>query len=214
MMPTEGLPKYPYPPETNDPDVPADILSLAERLVRMNGAGIGYSATTAARNAKVTAEDVYLGYFDWDAEAQALFRWTSHGWERCFIEGAAVPFTPTWVNFTVGNGTVTATYWIENGWLHVKVAVTAGSTSQITGPNPRPNYPIPIDASRVNNSSIGKLGYFTSAGFVTGEVWYLYGNINVFYQDTAALLQTLNSTAPKPLATTEMLAWDFRAPLA
>lgn len=42
-------------------------------------------------------------------------------------------YVPTWQGLTVGNGTVTASYKLTDGHLHVKIGVTWGSTSGISG---------------------------------------------------------------------------------
>ena len=47
--------------------------------------------------------------------------------------GEAVAYTPTFTNFTLGNGTVTASYVQVQKMVQVSVTITFGSTSSMTG---------------------------------------------------------------------------------
>jgi hypothetical protein len=47
--------------------------------------------------------------------------------------GESVAFTPTFTNFTLGNGTVDASYVLVNKLCFVTLKVTLGSTSSVTG---------------------------------------------------------------------------------
>ena len=47
--------------------------------------------------------------------------------------GEAVAFTPVFTNFTLGNGTATASYVLVNKLCFMTVKVTLGSTSSVTG---------------------------------------------------------------------------------
>ena len=60
-------------------------------------------------------------------------------------EGAITSYTPTWYNFTVGNGTVTAEYQRVGNLVFVYVSVTLGSTSSVTGDM---NFDLPIGSTK------------------------------------------------------------------
>ena len=47
--------------------------------------------------------------------------------------GESVAFTPTFTNFTLGDGTVTASYVLVNKLCFMTLKVTLGSTSSVTG---------------------------------------------------------------------------------
>ena len=72
---TTGLAKYPYPASTAAPDVPADILLLAQRIVLMNGAGIGYVADSTALSATITNADAFTGWSVYHAAADCTVRY-------------------------------------------------------------------------------------------------------------------------------------------
>jgi hypothetical protein len=62
-MATTGAAKYPYPNSSAIPDVPADILLLDQRLLKMNGSGIARVANSTERAALVTNGDAFDGLF-------------------------------------------------------------------------------------------------------------------------------------------------------
>ena len=102
--------------------------------------------------------------------------------------GEAVSFTPTFNDFTLGNGTATASYVLVNKLCFMTVKVTLGSTSSVTG-SPSVNLPF-TSASTVlfgSNAVISDL---------TPSVRY----VALVYQDIATrivlMIQNVASTYP------------------
>jgi hypothetical protein len=62
------------------------------------------------------------------------------------IGEAAVAFTPTWTNYTRGNGTTVAYYMRVNKLVYVYVEETLGSTSSMST---QPSMTLPIAATRI-----------------------------------------------------------------
>tara|TARA_R110000868_G_scaffold205706_3_gene454292 strand:+ start:2074 stop:2643 length:570 start_codon:yes stop_codon:yes gene_type:complete len=50
------------------------------------------------------------------------------------VLGVYQSWTPTYTNFTLGNGTVTANYCRVNNFVHAYAQIVLGSTSTVTGP--------------------------------------------------------------------------------
>lgn len=75
-------------------------------------------------------------------------------------------WTPTWTNFTVGNGTVTAKYNQVGKTVRFRVYVTLGTTSSVTGAISL-SLPVTISASYVAQSCIGVglSGLSTGSGY-------------------------------------------------
>lgn len=80
------------------------------------------------------------------------------------IGGSWTPWTPTWTNLTVGNGTVEAKYIRIGKMVHCSIRFTMGSTS-VMGPDP--TFTLPVTASsRFSAATRHNLGslYLEDAG--------------------------------------------------
>jgi hypothetical protein len=81
--------------------------------------------------------------------------------------GEAVAFTPSFTNFTLGNGTATASYVLVNKLCSLTLKVTLGSTSSVTG---LILVALPFTAAKDllfgDNASINDVGSASYVGFV------------------------------------------------
>ena len=94
------------------------------------------------------------------------------------IPGAWSSWTPSWTNFTVGNGTVTAKYVRVGRFIHFYVDVTLGSTSSM-GTNARFSLPV-TGVSRGGTATtqpIGQARYWDTSASGTYQA-------RLFYQST------------------------------
>jgi hypothetical protein len=69
------------------------------------------------------------------------------------IGEAAVLFTPTWTNYTRGNGTTVAYYMRVNKLVYVYVEETLGSTSSM---GTQPTMTLPVSATRIQAISVSR----------------------------------------------------------
>jgi hypothetical protein len=100
-MPTTGNAKYPYPNASASPDVPSDLLLLGQRLAKMNGAGIGYTANATTRAALVTDGDAFAGLQVYQADTGVVYQYTGSGWARVTRN-----MTPTSIGNTGGSASI------------------------------------------------------------------------------------------------------------
>jgi hypothetical protein len=125
--------------------------------------------------------------------------------------GAWTTFTPTWQSgFTIGNGTQSAGYCKIGKIVHVKVAVTLGSTSSVSG---APTITNPVSGATFNagyqqNSVILDAGtaYYIGIMDVNGS----YAQMNTTYTaGTYSAIQPVNSTTPMTWTTNDQFAFSY-----
>lgn len=214
-MPTTGVAKYPYPNSSALPDVPGDILLLGQRVAKMNGAGVGYSATTADRTAKVTNGDVFEGYLDYDAQTTITYKYTASAWKAW--ESDWISYTPTLTNFTIGTGGVaanTAAYQYTAGNVRMKGSAFLGTAGASVGSGV--SMTIPVNAATLPFSSLLYIGvvtiFDTSApatfnGFVRANTTSV-SSVQLMSQSAGAPANT-TSTVPMTWAAGDGIAYEF-----
>lgn len=77
---TVGPGQLPYPDGSMPPFPPGDIQQLATRVNTISGSGIGYCATTAARDALVTNGDAFTGFACYCADTGLMWQWNGSAW--------------------------------------------------------------------------------------------------------------------------------------
>jgi hypothetical protein len=85
------------------------------------------AARTAAITSPVEGQLTYL------LDVDRYESWSGSAWIQVITPGLWVSYTPTFTNFTLGNGTVSAKYARIGRTLHVSILINLGSTSSITG---------------------------------------------------------------------------------
>jgi hypothetical protein len=129
---------------------------------------------------------------------------------------AMATWSPTWANFTVGNGTVTAKYSQIGKAVFCYLKVVAGTTSAF-GTNP--TFTVPVTAASqygANNNSVG-VGYAEDAGVAGYSFGYMFNastTIMSMYGLNAAgtlvnFAASITATAPWTLGTGDFFSVNF-----
>jgi hypothetical protein len=128
--------------------------------------------------------------------------------------GAWNSWTPTWTNFTVGNGTVSASYKQIGDTVDIKMIVTLGSTSAVSGDV---DFSLPVTA--VSPSSITSIGNTLSrdvsvGNFIDGRVGTFSATNVKFYtvevSGSVLRLKALSATSPFTWATGDIMTLSAR----
>lgn len=133
-MPTTGSGKFPYPNSSAVPDVPADVLLLAQRIDKV-ASGWTVCADATARAALVTNSDAYEGMHVYQLDTKVEYIYLSSAW---------VPFHSDWItwataptNVVVGTGGAASSvqkYKYVAGRLAFNVRFVLGTTGfSVTG---------------------------------------------------------------------------------
>ena len=91
--------------------------------------------------------------------------------------GAWTSFTPTYTNFTLGNGTQTAAYRDSGDVVDISIRVQLGSTSSVTG---NPTFALPFTAHTSMQEYLASAGQFGDSG-----TDYFYAGIWIVNTTTA-----------------------------
>jgi hypothetical protein len=132
-------------------------------------------ANAAARSSAIPSP--VEGMLTWLEDVDRYESYTT-SWVELITPGAWRSFTPTFSNFTLGNGTVVARYAQIGKTVHFYVQVTLGSTSSVTGS-------IAINAPVAKNSNMGApigQAFFQDSGTAFQTAGYLQSSpgSNVF----------------------------------
>lgn len=128
--------------------------------------------------------------------------------------GEALTYTPTYGNFTLGNGTVVARYVRVQKLVYVGVKIVCGTTTAVTGTSP--SLTIPITAQDANsNRCFGTVWWFDSSaglqvyGPISGATNTQVG-FNAFSAGgTYVGISYATSTTPFILATGDVIEFAF-----
>jgi len=102
------------------------------------------------------------------------------------LGGAWITWTPTWTNFTLGNGTLVARYQKIGKTVRGVISIIYGSTSSITGSYPA--YTLPVTAATTTQFA----GIAMNAYLDNGTAWY-YGQFAVASAGTTSTLTVTNT---------------------
>lgn len=214
-MPTTGSAQYPYPNASDVPDVAGDLLLLGQRLAKMNGAGLGYTANATTRAALVTDGDVFEGLFVFQADTGVVYKYTSSAWKAW--ASPWISYTPTLTNFTIGTGGAainTAKYQYIEGQIRLKGHAILGTSGASVGGAvsftipataaalPFANVYYPGTATTFDTSgSLNNLSFIRAFGTSTTSV-----NMLVLVSGAPA---NISSTVPYTWAAGDGIAYDF-----
>ena len=189
--------------------VNTSLFSAGDTLILQNiGSG---TATVLAGTATVST----VGSLDLTQNGQGTLYFTSAGVSIFYPTAIGwQSYTPTFTNFTLGNGTLIAKYIQIGKFVSVKFELTLGSTSSM-GTGPQVSLPVTSSssitslASSIGFSLCGDTGTASYYGAVTfGTTTTVY----VWFFDIASskvLRGTISSTAPFTWVSTDTFAAQF-----
>ena len=127
--------------------------------------------------------------------------------------GEWVSYTPTFTGFTLGNGTLSASYSRIGDNVFVRAAIGLGSTSSVTGAMTISN---PVTNSSADYTFIGTAALWafgTSGQLIMGTIWETAtGSSTIFAQNSSATylgVTDLSATAPFTWATGNFMRFQF-----
>lgn len=209
-----------------DPTVPANALVLGRILVpaastAVTNANITQLATRAASlgatmvctsTTRPTGVSLYDGLEIWETDTHRLLRYDGTGF-ICMAE----PFqslSPTFTNFTLGNGIVVCRYHRSDGYCEMTGRVTLGTTSSVTGGPIGVNVPTGTDL--VDIDSIIASRYYGSPGgssFFLQTIAATTTRLDIYAENAAGAntsLQATNATVPGTWAATNVFRFGGR----
>lgn len=154
-MPTTGSGKFPYPNSSAIPDVPADVLLLAQRIATI-ASGFTLCADATARAALVTNSDAYEGLHVYQIDTKVEYLYTSSAWKAWnsdWITYTATLSSTGGGSFTVGTGgsaSQVTQYRYVNGKVEVKWKFVLGSSGAAVPTEP--NFTLPVTAAALAHS--------------------------------------------------------------
>jgi hypothetical protein len=123
--------------------------------------------------------------------------------------GAYTTFTPSWVNFTVGNGTNTGRYIRIGNFIHLTARIVLGTTSSMTG-NPL-RLTLPVNANTTSNNPPAGSIFIADTGTAAYQGFGIIGgadNLLCYVSNSAStylLPSAITSTAPMTWGNTDEL---------
>ena len=139
---------------------------------------------------------------------------TGMKWAAASAGGTYTAYTPTFTNFTIGNGTINYARYTQIGkFVQAYGKVTLGSTSSM-GTNPNMTLPVTANANTtggwvLGSLTIGDTGTATYEGYVkassTTVAQMVVGNVSGTYTTNTAIQATL----PMTWASTDTFLWSF-----
>lgn len=129
------------------PAAPARSLTLARVVVPQSGGGAAsvvwlapemhqgarWYASEAARDVALPAPPAGIVAVIGTGSAMTVTVWDGTAWRTVYGNAGWQPYTPTWSNLTVGNGTVTAWYVRIGNTVHYRVRLVWGSGTTASG---------------------------------------------------------------------------------
>jgi hypothetical protein len=129
--------------------------------------------------------------------------------------GEATTWTPTYTNFSLGNGTVTARYVRANKLIFAYFVITCGTTSAFTGTQMQISLPITANTSSTLSILGGANIYDASSGAqYLGVIQYVGSATSVAVQlfgtaSTYGSIAYTNATTPITLATGDLIVGNL-----
>ena len=110
------------------------------------------------------------------------------------VIGTYTAYTPTYIGFTLGNGTVTSAFCRVNDFVHYYAEVTLGSTSSVTGPV-FVSVPVNVNAEMLASGSDASAYIYGTASYTDQGTLVNYGWITSNSATTMRLMvQTTTAT--------------------
>jgi hypothetical protein len=219
-MPDTGSGQWPYPNSSATPDVPADVLTLAQRIALMSE-GWTVTANATTRAALVTDSNAFEGLHVYQIDTGMTYVYRSAAWDISDLPWTS--YTPTLTNFSSAStpATTTGRYAISSGIAHVLVQSKLG-TGVITVGNITASLPVAADTTGMILDSTLLAG--TGSLFDVSPAQEYVGAIRIIDADTVRLLRLnastiggvnpTTSTLPFTWATLDEISLMFSYPVA
>jgi len=124
--------------------------------------------------------------------------------------GTWTSYTPSFTNFTLGNGTAIGRYAQVNDLVFVEGQVVLGSTS-VMGSTPQIAHPVGTSSSEVFISNTLRYDE-TGVGNYLGTIWIYYNRINLgtlYTGSTWASVGWIGATSPFTWGTGDVFTWQY-----
>lgn len=217
-MPTTGSGKFPYPNSSAVPDVPADVLLLAQRM-DLIASGWTVCADATARAALVTNGDAYEGLHVYQIDTKVEYIYLSLVW---------VPWNSAWITYTTTLGQASGTFAVGTGGTAEKtskykyvagrvccyVKFSLGTSGASMGTTP--SFTLPFNAVQtipqytVLGRSISIYDSSSPASLFQGQIRLSTSSQStaLIYTDNAGLAG-ITSAAPMTWASGDTIAGEF-----
>jgi UDP-3-O-[3-hydroxymyristoyl] glucosamine N-acyltransferase len=130
------------------------------------------------------------------------------------VIGTYTAYTPTLTNVTVGDGVVTGSYCLVNGFVHYYGSFTMGSTSAVTG-SPSVLLPINLNSDMDVRANFGVAQYFDNSTSTTyigqtrrNTASYLILTVSLT-NSTYEKSSNMSATAPFTWAVDDVMTWNL-----
>lgn len=131
-MPTTGVSKQPYPNSSAVPDVPGDILLLAQRVDLFSGTA--QVADAAGLAAMATATDAYDGVLATQRDTRVVYQRVSGAWVVTLEDTGWTNLTLTGSPLWTISGGLTPSVRRKNGVVYFRGRITGGTGAPFTVP--------------------------------------------------------------------------------
>jgi hypothetical protein len=182
----------------------------------INSLSTGWRPGVCTSGTRPTAP--YEGQQIYETDTDKTLVWSGSAWlylstPQTTEIGAWASFTPAWSGITVGNGTNTGVYALQNKMLFVKTKFVMGSTSAMTG---FPTFTLPASsvATTTNQLVFGVAGSDDVGSGLYISSCYLISSTTVraycaLASGTYVSLANITNTVPFTWATGDVLYTDF-----
>ena len=182
----------------------------------INSLSTGWRPGVCTSSTRPTAP--YEGQVIYETDTDKTLVWNGSSWlylstPQTTEIGAWQTYTPTWVNITIGNGTVVARYTVVNKTVTVQVKFTLGSTSVI-GSGGAITMSLPVTSATAQYTaavSLIGIGAANDPGVVTYQLWTLWASSTTvaFGYMTSSRYQEIFSTGPFTWNTNDVFTCSF-----
>lgn len=197
-------------------DFTASQVLTAAQMDNVN-CGIQVFATTTTRDAAfngVGEKTLAEGQFCYLEDTNTTQYYDGSAWQSLAVAQAA-SYTPTFTNWTIGNGTFTSSYVQIGKLVTVNFKFTAGSTSSFGAIPPKFTYPVTGLSTWNTQAAIGSVTFYDVS---TGQLY-----VGQLVQDSATTIQLLgldvassklvwgywSSTSPVAMGTGDLISGQF-----
>jgi hypothetical protein len=161
-------------------------------------------ASDAARSSAIPTPTE--GMFSVTTDNDEVDYYDGGSWEPALRIGAWTAYTPTFVNFTLGNGTVTSFFCRNGKTVHLTGSITFGSTTSVGS---FPGVILPVNSKRVEQN--GASCYTDTGTFSIGGICRTTSATNLSWtmSNSTAGFGAVSATTPFTWTTNDILSWTI-----